>query len=314
MERTFHFYNCFVVYNGKITNINLTEMLDKIIVLEPSRRVRYVKQGNISLLKMQPPEKNIDYNDRKIVFGKFRTNKPYLGDIKTDRIEEIPDDVLELTSVFFRRNSRLLKIEYNHQGARPNAIENYLSEFLPIDLDNNSVWQVKLYPVEPNLELGDIERSDDIRKVEINIDLTANHSNIYNAVEHNSVLGELIDKSIETHEQMGANVASLVFGNGRKRIKGLQADVLGKFIRGLNIDGDIFQSLRVEYISKTTQKLERVDLKNPGVLKENHRVDGNGWEFITDFMEKNFYDNGRTAEAEHNRFSLYPFKIPKLKL
>ncbi|MGM8216358.1 DUF6731 family protein [Bacillaceae bacterium W0354] len=310
MERRIYYYNCFITHNDRVTNIHISELLNEIILLNPNERLKSIRQGNLCLMHMKPPNTNIDHNDRKVVFGKFREMKPFLGNIGTDRIDEIQDDVLELTSVFYRRNSRLLLVEYNHNGARPNALQNYLSSFLPVSENDN--WTVQLEPIEPDLGFQDIANSNEIKKVEFRVDLTSRNRTIYLNEENDSVLGEILSKSIETHNGFGANVAYVGFGNGRKRRDIIDAESLVRLLRGLDLEGDIFDSVKVTYRSPTTRKVEEVDIKDQGVLKEIVDLEGDGWEYICDYLENRFYSHGRLGQYGYREYEYFPDNLPEL--
>ncbi|NIK11516.1 DUF6731 family protein [Alkalibacillus almallahensis] len=311
MEKTFYYYNCFITHNDDITNIHLSEMLDDIIVRDPAQRLKNVKQGYICLMNMKDPNtNNNDSNDRKLVFGKFRDNKPFLSTVGTDRIDEIDDDVVEITSVFYRRNSRLLIVEYNHHGARPNALQNYLSSFLPNNEDDN--WAVYLEPIESNLGFQDIQNSNDIKRVDFRIDLTSRTRNLYLEDSNESVIGDVLSNTIETHNSFGANVAYVGFGNGRKKKDVIDPVQLVNLLRGLDLDGDIFESVKVKYTSPMTGSVEEVDVKDVGVLKIIRDVEGSGWENITDFLEIEFYQEGRVGENTYNEYTYEPDELPEL--
>jgi hypothetical protein len=301
LQKTLYFYNAFITHNEQITNIHLSDLLDGIRALNVQNRLKRIKQGNACLMNMKDPTENEhDINDRKVVLGKFRDNKPFLGNRGTDRIEEIMDDVLELTSIFYRRNSRLLVVEYNHYGLRPNGLQNYLSSFLPINEDQN--WGVVLSPIEPQLGFSDIEQSHDIRKVDFRMDLTARTRRLYNQEqgENRSVIGEILRQSIDTHLQFGANIAHIGFGNGRKRGNDvIDSASLIPLLRGLDLESDVFESVKVKYKSPTTRKIEDLDIKNLGVLKESIDIDQDGWEYLCDILERNFYGGARTGENAH---------------
>lgn len=310
MDKTLYYYNCIITHNDRATNIHLNDLLDRIIVENPPRRLKHIKQGNICLLDMDPPNQNRDVNDRKVVFGKYRENKPYLGNIGTDRIDEIADDVLELTSVFYQRNNRLMIVEYNHNGARPAALQNYLSTFLPVS-DEDS-WGIRLEPIEPELGFQDIQQSTDIREVVFKVDLTARDRTLYAENADRSVLGNLLNDSVETHEDFGANVAFIGFSNGRKRRDVINPDQLIPLLRGLNLDGDVFQSVRVKYLSPTSGIVENINVKDVGVLKSEHDFENTGWLAVCNEIEEIFYDLGRAGQGAYNNYQFRPADLPEL--
>lgn len=317
MKKILYYYNAFITYNDQVTNIHLSELLDNIRGVEVGRRIKSIKQGNICLMNMKDPRTNThDENDRKVVIGKFREDKPFIGNLGTDRIDEILDDVVELTSIFYRRNSRLLIIEYNHHGMRPNGLQNYLNSFLPVTKDDN--WSIILEPIEPNLGFNDVSQSRDIKNIEFKIDLTAREPRIYNEQHaednHRSVLGNTLTNAIDTYREFGANNATIGFSNGRKWRKNvMDAEQLVTVLRALDLESDVFESIKVVYVSPATGRKEELDLKNQGVLKDFLDIDENGWEYICDNIENHFYNRGRLGENNHLQYTIEVHKnLPNL--
>lgn len=308
MGKTLYYYQAFITYNNQVTNIHLSDLFDAILRLEDRQRLKRLKQGNISLMGVMDPYTNSnDYSDRKLVLGKFRENKPFLGNLGTDRIDEIPDDVLELTSIFYRNNSRLLIIEYNHHGLRPGGLQNYLNSFLPVTEDGR--WSAVLEPIEPDLGFDDVAQSRDIKNIEFKIDLTARDRRIYHAQHeennHRSVLGNILTESIETHQEFGANYATVGFSNGKLwRRNVIDPEQLVTTLRALDLESDIFESIKVHYVSPTTGKKENLNLKNQGVLKGFLDIDEDGWEYICNHIENLFYNNGRVGENNYLEYEI----------
>lgn len=331
MTKTLYYYNVFITYNGEVTNIHLAELLDNIKIVDVKKRVKSIKQGNICLLDMKDPYTNSnDVNDRKVVIGRFRENKPFIGNLGTERIDEIPDDVVELTSLFYRNNSRLLIVEYNHHGVRPNGLRDYLDSFLPASKDDT--WSIELDPIEPKLGFNDVSQSKDIKNIDFKIDLTARNPRIYKQqlAEDNhrsvlsdilantndtSVLGNILANTIDTYQEFGANYATVGFSNGRKWRKNvIDAEQLIAVLRALDLESDVFESIKVVYFSPATKRKEELDLKNQGILKDFLDIDENGWEYICDNIEKHFYNNGRLGENNHQKYTIEVFmNLPNLK-
>lgn len=310
MNKILYYFNVFITHNNQVTDIHLSKLLDSIRKEDVEKRLKHLKnQGNICLMQMEDPQENTnDANDRKVVVGKFRMDKPYISTLGTDRIDEIPDDVVELTSFFYRRNSRLLIMEYNHYGVRSNALQRYLSSFLPNSNENK--WSVVLEPIEPNLGFDDISKSKDIKNIVFKIDLTSRQRQIYNAQnasnEHRSVIGNVLTNSIEAHSEFGANFATVGFSNGVKwRQNVIEPEDLISVLRSLDLDSDTFESIRVTYESPSTGRKEELDLKNQGVLKDLISINGNeGWEDICNSIEAHFYNRGRLGDKNYLSYNI----------
>jgi hypothetical protein len=313
MSTTVYFYNCFVLHNGEYTDISFSDIIDKIIVRDPIERYKSIKQGNLCLLGlMQPNENSTDYRDRKIVIAKYRENKPYLGNIGTDRIDEIPDDVLELTSAFFIPSSHMVMVEYNHQGCRPRGLEQYLSSFLPSLQDDS--WSVVFEPIENDIGFTDVQNSRDIRKLVFSLDLSNRDRTIHRENVYESLFGNIIQTTIESHIDFGANTATIGFSNGRgKRDRVLEPQRLIDLISLLNLDSDLFEAVKVKYYSPNRGRVEEIDLKKHGILQKSLDIEDNsGWELICNTIEDQFYTKGRAGKDNHHNFEIRASHLPDL--
>jgi hypothetical protein len=302
MERTLHYYNCYLTLNGEKTTLPFSELLDKIRVLDEDIRYREIKQGSYSLLKMKLPSENSnDVNDRVICVANYRNRKPFLGERGRDRLDEIPDDVLESTTCFFQNTNKLLIIEYNHYGARPKHIERYLSTFLPKTED--IYWDVELVEIEPTVGMTDIRDSNDIRLLEIKLNLSsAQRRQILKPESPQSIFANILFRTVEAHGEIGGNVATITFGNGRKKDNHLDPREIVRLLDVLDLESDLYEAIRVTYYSHQLRRVHNLDLKNAGILKKVIDFSGDSWKVVGDTIENNFYTNGRTGENNHNRF------------
>ncbi|WP_144499785.1 DUF6731 family protein [Bacillus sp. FDAARGOS_235] len=311
MSRSIQYYNCFLTLNGEKTDTNISDFLDAIIVVDPPQRFKRTKYGPSAMIHMAPPvmdPRDPRFSNRRISVGKYRDrNKPYLGTMGTDRAIPIQDDVLELTSCVFIPEHYMVLIEYNHHGCRPTNIENYFNSFLPNNPQNQ--WAFELIPIQTTLGMRDIEQSNDIRNIEFKLDLvTGERRNIFRngmeEQENTSLIGNIINTTVDSHLDFGANTASIAFGNGRQRLDVIQSQRLIELIRTLDFESEIFESVKVRYKSQTTNKVEDIDLKNEGVLKRIilDNEDQNGWEYVSEETELDFYRNHRPGHTNYRDY------------
>ncbi|WP_224654224.1 hypothetical protein, partial [Escherichia coli] len=80
-------------------------------------------------------------------------------------------------TALFIPNYHLAVIEYNHFGARPKHIERYLNQFLPKEEGNH--WDFELLQIETQNSFNDIRQSNDIRSIELKLDLLSNQTNLF---------------------------------------------------------------------------------------------------------------------------------------
>ncbi|MCU5397362.1 hypothetical protein COF41_04385 [Bacillus toyonensis] len=315
MSKTIYYYNCFITRNGIKTNIRLTDLLDSLITIDSQILFKNTKYGNISLIDMKIPDPNSEnFQNRTITIGKFRDHKPFLGNKGTRRADEIADDVLELTTAVCIPNSNLIMLEYNHYGCRPIHLQHYLSHFLPSN--ENESWMVEFIEIEPTLGFNDVRHSQDIKSIEFNLNLMAPTPNAF--LENQSLIVDILRPTINSHAAFGANKAKITFSNGRLRREVMHPQRLIELVAALELESEVFESIKVKYRSPTSGNQEYIDLKNAGVLKRfiMHNDDTTGWEYIGDQMELDYYTNNRPGHGFTRRYDheIIAANLPNLVL
>jgi len=269
MSTTIHFYNCFLRHNGNITNNSVSDFLDGVISLDEGQRFVDNELGEYSLIEMIMPTQNPNNNqlDRIVGFANYRDKKPFLGTRGTDQKQEINGDILELTTALFIPYYHLAIIEYNHFGARPKHIERYLNQFLPKEDGNH--WDFEFMQIETQNSFNDIRQSNDIRNIELKLDLLSNQTNIFEEdVAQESITYRLLNSPIQAYRDFGANVATISLGQGRHKSNPMDFDTLLSLLQVIDLESDVFASVKVRYHSPTARRLVTADLKNEGVLKK----------------------------------------------
>ncbi|MBT2574797.1 hypothetical protein J7E26_12665 [Bacillus sp. ISL-51] len=302
MEKQAYLYNCFVSFNGKKTDIVFDDLLDKIVTLKPEKKLKRINRDDYTSLGMIPEAKS---RIRKIGFGKYRNKKPYETDKGTDIVELIKRDVLEMSSAIFIPESRLAIIEYNHYGPRINAISDYLTSFLY--KDDANIWEVEFVPIESKLGWEDISASKDIKNLEIKLDIAGKTRHfISKSNEPESLFFKIIRNTVTTHSEFGANKATLTFSKGRKG-NGFDKNNLLSLLELLELDSELFETVKIKYLSPKTGKTETVDLKNVGVkgLYLNNVDINSNWEFICNEISQEY------SNTDNSIFTKYHPFVPK---
>lgn len=297
-----YYYNPYLEKNGTKTSIPFYQLLDHIYPMEPEQKHKELKIGEYSLLKMRDPRNNFtDINDRSVCLADYRDRKPKIGERRSDRFEDIDDDVIESTNFFFQNSSNLLMMEYNHYGAKANHFEKYLSSFLPSD--EETTWSVVLEEISAPIGLRDVLDSGKIHALEIKLDLSTSQQRLFiDETEQRSVILNAIEGIANGQEEIGGNVATISFGNGRKRDNRLKTGDVKAIIRVLDLESDNYINIRVDYFSNALGRRNEIDLKNAHILKDEIDTDGDAWETIADSLERHFYENGRNGQEGYTRF------------
>ncbi|WP_416141761.1 DUF6731 family protein [Lysinibacillus capsici] len=278
MATTIQFFNVFLKNNNGYTNISVSDFLDGIISLEEGKRYVSNSYGEYSLIEMLLPNLNPNNNsmDRLVGFANYRDKKPFTGRRGTDQRNEITGDVLELTTCLFIPSYHLAVIEYNHFGARPKHIEKYLNTFLP----SSGGWYFEMRPIETEGSFSKIRSSNDIRGIELKLDLMTGLSNLFSSEEHRvQSITSAINATAESFRELGANIVTINLGQGRYRNSPMEFDELIKFLQVIDMENDNIASVKVKYRDSTSGKLEIADLKNEGQLKRVILEDSNSTAF-----------------------------------
>ncbi|UOE96044.1 DUF6731 family protein [Alkalihalobacillus sp. LMS39] len=303
MPTTVQFFNCFLSKNGDRTNVSISDFLDGVISLEENVRFIENKYGSYSLIDMFMPNQNPNNNslDRIVGFANYRDKKPFVGTRGRDERAEITGDVLELTTCMFIPTYHLAIIEYNHFGARPMHIEQYLNSFLP--KVQGEAWQFELIPIETPASFREIRSSGDIRNIEIKLDLLSTDVGLFTGEEMNpqSISYRILHESYQAYRELGANVATLSLGQGRHRSNPMEFDSLISLLQVLDLQSDIFASVKVKYYNPNTRKVTTADLKNDGLLKKVILENNNStaFESVGIGISKYYYEqSNRLANSE----------------
>lgn len=296
-----YYYNAFVTCNDQKTTIPFSKLVNQVALLDEDLKFKETRHGEYSLLKMRPPLENRDVNDRSMCFANYRTRKPKVGEKRSSILEDIKGDVLETTNCFYQHTNKLLVMEYNHYGAKANQIESYLTTFLPET--ENEIWAVELVEIEAPIGVKDVLNSDDIRNIDIKLDVSASQKRRLNPKESKrSVILNVVEDMTKAHSLLGGNVAQLNFGNGRKKDNPLNPEEVKKLINIMDLESDLYISIKVKYYSKQLKKMHDLDLKNASILKKDVEFEGDAWETIADTLEATFYEDGRVGQNQYQKF------------
>jgi len=300
LARTIYYYNIYITRNGRKTNLPFESLIDAIIPMTDSGK--FWDRKKLSLLFVKPIDIThpIDCLNRAIAIAKYRDNyKPYTGRIGTNIANPIIEDVIEFTNCFYIGQTRQIAIEYNHFGSRHNEIAAYFSSFLP--KGPSDYWDVVLEPIENNVGMRDVLNAEKVFSVEFTIDCT---QEIDRTFETESFFGEFVEKTIDSHLQFGANVATIRFGNGKKRNDIIEANDLVRLLNHLDFEDDVFASVKVDYLSPRTGRRESINLKNQNILK-SIILEGDtatGYEYILDHMIDKYTLENRPGSTAFRQF------------
>lgn len=316
ISRTIHFYNVFLTFNGEKTNHSLTTLIDNIFNLEDHEKFWREKKLSILFRKLIDINNPLNYNNRSFAVAKYRDDyRPYTGRIGTNEALPIESDIIEFTCCCYIESTRQLIVEYNHHGSRPNDIAKYLSSFLPNTEDGT--WQVCMEPIDSNKGLNTLRSAEKINSIEFKLDCHQELKSTY----ANSFFGNFFKRTIESHVEFGANVATVKFSNGMKRLDIIDAHSLIQLITLLDFEDELFHSVKIEFID-SQNKRDIIDLKNGRILKAiiMEDVEATGYEFIIDQIES-YYDRnqgpGSNGFLRFNRLVRnlnYPVVIPHINI
>lgn len=300
MSRTILYYNIHLTLNGAKTSIPLTNLINEINDLNETERFWNPKKLSLLYLKLIDTTNRLNVHNRSFAIAKYRDSyKPYTGRIGTNEATPIVDDVIEFTCCHYLKDPNILIIEYNHNGSRSSDIGRYFSSFLP-KVEGN-FWDIELEPIDAERGIQTLREAQKINSIELKIDCTQTITEDFAA---ETFFGNFLPTLIDSHREFGANVAFVKFGNGGKRINIIEGQQLIQMISILNLDDDIFQSIKVDFIDSNGEK-DVIDLKNLNILR-NIIMEGEtitGFEYIINQIEIAHITNNRPGELAFRRFT-----------
>lgn len=288
----------------------MTSLIDAII--KAPYEERFWNGGKLSLLYLKTDFDDNAYTmyDRSFAIAKYRDSyKPYTGRMGTNIAKKIEEDVMEFTCCCYIEPSQQIMIEYNHNGAKPNDIVKYFSSFLPSVKGTN--WGICLEPISTENGLTQIQNAKKINSIEFKIDCTKTLPKFSSP----TFLSNFLSKTVESHQEFGANTAIIKFGNGRKRLEIIKSKELINLVTLLDIESEIISEVNVIYTDSNNEKKE-INLKNDNILKYKileGKEDVTGYEFIVSEMEAAYIINGRPGSTAFEHYSaLHNIQLPTI--
>jgi hypothetical protein len=310
MARRFHYYNVVITLNGTATTLYFSDFLDVVTGINWRNRIRKIKFHPTALFHVKMPHHDLDQTCRVASIGKYRQSvKPYTGDINTDEASMIDKDIIEMVTLVISPMVRTVLVEYNFYGVKPKDIEDYFNSFFPID-DPANQWAVNFLPVDSELSLNDIRRSNDIKEVSLKLnaddnDFATTLLRSQNTTQRSTVFASLMGLADKIKEETDAPIVELGFGKGRKRKLELDSVEILRLIDLLQVnENDSIVSCKVRYKNVGSGKYETIELKNVGV-KSDLVLEGDNnnhaWEFIGDKILEKYIDKGRPGSIATRR-------------
>lgn len=247
-------------------------------------------------------------NKRIVPFGKFRRDyKPFIGSIDTSKLKSIKNDVVEVVTMLYDEEYRCSVMDYNIHGLKQKGIEQYLTSFLP--KKDNEVWEVKLEPLISEKGIEDINKSQQVKFLEIKLNLNNRYGEIIKGgiqEKYKSIL-ELFNHIGSVSRDTEANIVKLQLSIGNERNSTMNLGAIEYLLEVLNIDSSIVESIKVRYKDNNTKKLDTIDIKNIGKQLKDKILENNinynlAPEFIGDSMIEVYGNYDRTLHLNYINF------------
>lgn len=305
MSRTVSFYNYAIKKNGKPTSIQAVELIRMIYKIPWSNRLRLINDHPTGIFETRSIKLDEKNRFLSAALGKFRRDyKPFMGDLGTQRLAQIPGDIVEIVYMLVDLNYQVIMLEFNQHGIRAGGLEEYFNSFFPEQNDQN--WSFHLPPIFSRKGLGDIAGSDQIRAIEIKLKLSKFEEDLITVKENSKKESNIIPfiLSSKKAESLAARTVRLEFGVGQSKDHTMDIDSVMNLLHLLNIQSDAIDTLRVRFKDGKSKKMDTVDLKNSGgQLKdrifENEHYTYPTLQLVGDAMANKYVDNLGTIEEEY---------------
>ncbi len=332
---TLRYYNVFISKNDELTNIDFRDFLDYVIgTPAPSRQ-----RGEIFLKRMKLPNEMLDghASDRAFTIADYRIRKPKQGEKFTDEYADLENDIFEQTNCYYQHTEKLFLCEYNYYGAKIKKIKEYLETFLPSPtVSTDPKWGIEFFELSPTHSIENILNANEIRKLEIRLNLTSNQVDIFrrNVEESQEYLDQLqgdeqtnedvhsylqttLNEMITTHHLFGGARRIISFARGADwRNNPFNLDAIKTLLCYIDVESALFENINISYTDENNVKYENIDLKHSKVLSKEVDCEGDSWEIITSAFEDYYYNiSNRLGQGYSNHYEItqnlhaneYPF-------
>ncbi len=323
MSKTINFYNIAIFKNGIKTDIDLLRFIDQIAGFNWDQKVRRIDNN---LAAMFPMHLNETYRDKRIIpFGKFRRDyKPFLGNISNSALRAIQndDDVVELVTMVFDQRYRTAVLDFNIQGLKAKDIEAYFNSFF--HRIEGEEWEVKFVPVKSAIGRENIDRSRQIRYLEIKLKLDRYNNNILNQGmevdnDDSRLILNVLDSFNANRTNLDAKTLKLEFNVGQGQQATMNLDTVKQLLDLLNLDAEYIESVKVKFRDNATNKLDTIDLKNVGKqykdkILENDDIKNPGSEYVGHTVLVSYHNYEGTLSSSHREFlrGMITVEFPRL--
>lgn len=311
---TLQYYNVFITKNEQITDINFTKFLDWAIKMKDH------KYENVYFKDMKLDSEMEDTNDRAMIFADYRIRNPKEGPRGSSISKDVQGELFEQTVAFYKSSAHLLIFEYNYYGAKISAILKLFRSLLPTDTDDK--WDIIFCELSAQHSINNVLTAKEITDLKIKLNLTSSQVDIFrkNNKEKQTYTKQLVAKE-ETINEINNYVESTLehavnhhalFGGGSwllnltrgKARQEFNLDAIKALLVTLDIDSNIFESVKLNYKDQNNNTYKNIDLKNSKVLSKKIDCDGDGWQYLTRLIQEDYYNN----QEHNNEFSKYPIE------
>ena len=244
-----------------------------------------------------------------IPFGKLKKDsKLYV--VEQESFSELTDDLYEIVTMAYDESFGIAMLTKNRQGPSDKDVEDYLNSFCPEGFEP----KIRLNPIMHNAGIESIRNAQQIREVEIKLDLGKSLNNFFTTQMDNNGNENRISKILEmlsqsARQDIQSEQMSIHWGFGRdsKHNDSLNLDSLLFLFESLNISSDVVQEINVKYRRGEEVSYDLAKLKNSNILlTHNFRLKGNyiSPEYLLNncveaFVEKRI--NYRTAVEQYDQ-------------
>lgn len=295
----FGFYNVFILKDGELTDLPLSEMLENISVKKSTSRTVLFDENYFSL----PKYTHISDTLSTFWIGKFLSDKPFQAALGSDTVEEIAGEAYQPAICLYDESSKMLVVQDTLGGPGRKSIEFFFNEFL----EENGHYSIKVIRERSELGLDIITTNTEV----LNIDLCikADDFDVHNFLiqnqnnQNDNLLSALLDNGANLAQEYDVPLISIGLKKGR--YKGELNNEIISLVQLIN-DEDVSLLTGSIVIKLPSGEKKTIDLLHKKYL--SHYIDTGeltGYDVLSTILKEAKQNGTLPQEATHYLTSHY---------
>lgn len=249
------------VYSGDI--VELFRRFETMMVLNSNWLYKRVRNKLMRLHAYEWPDTNEDFVVVPFGIQKEGTDKPLGMDRKTQRLEDISEDMFDVNCLAYHKKYQVGILTTNRPGPTMRDMEDYINKFFPEEFP----FQICINPLVRDALLTRMRTAKEARSLEVTLDLGRPLDRLFRQKiwQPQSLATALRGIVTASKDVLESKTFTLALGLGHAQNTTMDVGALVELLDELNLDDDAIKEIAVKFRDDQSQELAMGYAKNDKV-------------------------------------------------